>query len=236
MLIGAQKLAPPPPPAPGATPAQKLTTPASYYEPVGPFFFYVETLTANTTPNKYGFAPTVACIQSGVFKRGMKIVVRFEVLDTKTGKRVTDKDGATIKLVLPHGEEVPGRWTIRGSVAALPDSAWMWDTSWDIPPDYPVGSLDYRIVVTTKDGRTGTFTPPIQKTRNGGYSCADHRLTGLASKAIHVFYAKAADKRISNCARSTARTASRLGLQRAARDCCFCGYRPCHLTYSRSSQ
>ena len=164
MLIGAQKLAPAPPPAPVATPAQKLTTPASYYEPVGPFFFYVETLTANTIPNKYGFAPTVACIQSGVFKRGMKMVVRFEILDTKTGKRVTDKDGATIKLVLPHGEEVPGRWTIRGSVAALPDSAWMWDTSWDIPPDYPVGSLDYRIVVTTKDGRTGTFSPPIQKT------------------------------------------------------------------------
>jgi len=164
MLIGAQKLPPPPPPTPGATPAKKLTTPASYYEPVGPFFFYVETLTANTTPNKYGFAPTVACIQSGVFKRGMKIVVRFEVLDTKSGKRVTDKDGATIKLVLPHGEEVPGRWTIRGSAAALPDSAWMWDTSWDIPPDYPVGSLDYRIVVTTKDGRTSTFTPPIQKT------------------------------------------------------------------------
>jgi hypothetical protein len=164
MLIGAQKLPPAPPAAPSATPAQKLTTPASYYEPVGPFFFYVETLTANTTPNKYGFAPTVACIQSGVFKRGMKIVVRFEVLDTKTGKRVTDKDGAIVKLVLPHGEEVPGRWTIRGSAAALPDSAWMWDTSWDIPPDYPVGALDYRIVVTTKDGRTGTFTPPIQKT------------------------------------------------------------------------
>jgi hypothetical protein len=163
MLIGAQKLPPPPPPS-KPPPRSPHTTPASYYEPVGPFFFYVETLTANITPNKYGFAPTVACVQSGVFKRGMKMVVRFEVLDIKTGKRVTDKDGAVVKLVLPHGEEVPGRWTIRGSAAALPDSAWMWDTSWDIPPDYPLGSLDYRIVVTTKDGRTGTFTPPIQKT------------------------------------------------------------------------
>src|SRR5215468_12240390 len=83
MLIGAQRLSPPPPAAPPATPAQKLTTPASYYEPVGPFFFYVETLTANTIAKKYGVAPTVACIQSGVFKRGMKMVVRFEVLDTK---------------------------------------------------------------------------------------------------------------------------------------------------------
>src|SRR5262250_1203327 len=164
-LIGAQKLPPAPPPAPGGTPGQKLTTPASYYEPVGPFFCYVETLTANTTPNKYGFAPTVACIQSGVFKRGMKIVVRFEVLDTKTGKRVTDRDGANIKMILPHGEEVIARWTIRGSAAALPDSAWMWDTTWDIPPDYPLGTLDYKIMVTTKDGRTATFTPPIMKTK-----------------------------------------------------------------------
>jgi hypothetical protein len=162
LVLGAKKTAPPPPPA-AAPPRPAQTTPAFYYEPVGPFFFYVETLTANA-PNKYGFAPTQPCIQSGVFKRGMKIVVRFEILDTKTGKRITDKDGATIKLVLPHGEEIPGRWTIRGGGAALPDSAWMWDTSWDIPPDYPLGSFDYRIDVATKDGRKMTFSPPIQKT------------------------------------------------------------------------
>jgi hypothetical protein len=161
-LIGAQKL-PPSPPPPAAPSGQKLTTPASYYEPVGPFFFYVETLT-NNGPSKYGIAPTVSCIQSGVFKRGMRLVVRFEVLDTSTAKRITDKDGATVKMVLPNGEEVVARWTIRGSAVALPDSAWMWDTTWEIPPDYPVGTLDYKIIVTTKDGRTGTFTPPMMKT------------------------------------------------------------------------
>jgi hypothetical protein len=162
LVLGARKMAPPPPGA-AAPPRPAMTTPAFYYEPVGPFFFYVETLTANG-PNKYGFAPTQPCIQSGVFKRGMKMVVRFEILDTKSGKRVTDKDGATIRLVVPHGEEVPGRWAIRGAGAALPDSAWMWDTSWDIPPDYPLGSFDYRITIATKDGRKFTFTPPIQKT------------------------------------------------------------------------
>src|SRR6266849_3030886 len=89
-LIGAQKLAPLPPPVPSATPPPKRTTPASYYEPVGPFFFYVETLTsANTT--KYGVAATTPCVQSGVFTRGMRLVFRFEILDTSTGKRVTDK-------------------------------------------------------------------------------------------------------------------------------------------------
>src|SRR5574341_1038378 len=85
MVLGVTKQAPPPPP--GGTPARPpLTTPAFYYEPVGPFFFYVETLTANG-PNKYGFAPPQPCIQSGVFKRGQKMVVRFEILDTKSGKR-----------------------------------------------------------------------------------------------------------------------------------------------------
>jgi hypothetical protein len=37
LLIGAQKLPPAPPAAPSSPPAQKLTTPAHYYEPVGPF-------------------------------------------------------------------------------------------------------------------------------------------------------------------------------------------------------
>ena len=70
MLIGAQKLSPPPPAAPGATPAQKLTTPASYYEPVGPFFFYVETLTANTNPKQVWLCAnsrvySERCVQTG---------------------------------------------------------------------------------------------------------------------------------------------------------------------------
>lgn len=164
IVLGVNKGAPPPPPAPGAAPRPTFTTPASYYEPVGPFFFYVETLTS-TGPSKYGYTPTQPCIQTGVFKRGMRMVVRFEVLDTKTGKRVTDKDGATLKLILPHGEEVPGRWAIRGGAAAMPDSAWMWDTSWDIPPDYPLGTFDYRITVAAKDGRTATFIPPHQKAK-----------------------------------------------------------------------
>ena len=162
LVLGAKKTSPPPP-KPGGTPPPKPTTPAFYYEPVGPFFFYVETLTS-TGPSKYGLVPTIPCVQSGVFKRGMRLVFRFEVLDTSTGKRVTDKDGATVRVRLPHGEDVAARWAIRGSAAALPDSAWMWDASWDIPPDYPIGSLDYSIQISLKDGRTGTFIPPIQKT------------------------------------------------------------------------
>jgi hypothetical protein len=162
VLVGAKKVAPP---APGGPPPSgpPKTTPDSYYQPVGPFFFYVETLTSGN-PTKYGVVGTVPCVQTGVFKRGMRLVFRFEVLDTSTGKRVTDRDKASVKVRLPNGEEVSARWAVRGAGGALPDSAWMWDAFWDIPPDYPIGGLDYAILVATADGRKVAFTPPIQKT------------------------------------------------------------------------
>ncbi|MBI3941975.1 MAG: hypothetical protein HY326_03105 [Chloroflexi bacterium] len=171
-LIGAKKV-PPAPPAPvptplpaGATPPPAPAPPASLYEPVGPFAFYVETL-ATTRPSKYDIVSTVACTNNSVFKRGMKIVWRFEVIDTTTGKRVTDKDEATVNVKLPHGEELVARFSQRGG-GSVPDAPWMWGANWDIPLDYPIGSLDYTITVTSKNGRTGTFKQPAMVAKDRG--------------------------------------------------------------------
>ena len=131
--------------------------PASYDEPVA-FAFYVETL-ATTTVSRFGFASSVACTPNSVFKRGMKVVWRFEVFDASTGKRVTDMDGATARVRLPHGEEVTARFSQRAG-GRVPDAPWMWSAAWDIPLDYALGGLDYTITVTTRDGRTGTFKTP----------------------------------------------------------------------------
>ncbi|MBI2938794.1 MAG: hypothetical protein HYY04_00015 [Chloroflexi bacterium] len=162
-LIGAQKVptpAPPPTPTPlppGATPPPKPAPPASLYDPV-PFAFYVETL-ATTSVSPYGVASTVACTPNSVFKRGMKIVWRFEVIDTSTGKRLTDKDSPTIKVKLPHGDELTSRFSQRAG-GRVPDAPWMWSAAWDIPLDYPLGSFDYGITVVGPGGRTGSFKVP----------------------------------------------------------------------------
>ena len=84
IVLGARQEAPAPPPA-KAPPRPPMTTPAFYYEPVGPFFFYVETLTS-ANPSRYGVLATVPCIQSGVFKRGMRLVFRYEILERRDGQ------------------------------------------------------------------------------------------------------------------------------------------------------
>jgi hypothetical protein len=155
--------APPPPPAPtavpGATTAPKAVPPASMYENAGPYFVYVEVL-ATTSVSKFGFASTVACTASGVFKRGQKIVFRFEVLDTATGKRLTDKDtNYALSVKLPNGEEPVARFSQRGG-GRVPGAPWMFSAAWDIPTDYPLGGVDYTINIKAPDGKLTVWKAP----------------------------------------------------------------------------
>jgi outer membrane murein-binding lipoprotein Lpp len=172
VLIGARTVptptpAPPPTlPPPGFTPPPRPGAPATYYEPVGPFFLYVETL-ATTRPSKYGVAATISCVPNSVFKRGQRIVWRFEIIDTTSGVRVTDKDEATIKIKLPNGDEATARWSQRAG-GRVPDAPWMWNATWDVPLDSPLGSLDYSIAISTKDGRTGSWKAPALVAKDTG--------------------------------------------------------------------
>jgi hypothetical protein len=155
--------APPPPPAPtavpGATAAPKAQPPASIYENAGPYFVYVEVL-ATTSVSKFGLASNVACTSSGVFKRGQKMVFRFEVLDTTSDKRITDKDdGMVLTVHLPSGEDIAARFSQRGG-GHVPGAPWMWSAGWDIPTDYPLGGVDYTINIKTKDGKLTVWKAP----------------------------------------------------------------------------
>ena len=155
--------APTPTPLPsGVTPVPRATPLASYYEPVGPYFIYVETL-VTTSASKYNVASSIACTPSGVFARGQRIVFRYDIVDMATGKRLTDKDttgGTVVKVILPNGDESAGRWSQRGG-GQVPDAPWMFSSNWDIPTDFPLGVIDYKISITTKDGKAFTWSPPF---------------------------------------------------------------------------
>ena len=162
-LLGAKKMppvTPAPTPVPGTTPAPaapKPTAPASLYDAV-PFVVYMETL-ATTHQSGMDIAASVACTPSGLFVRGQRIVFRYEVVDTSTGKRITDKDGAKLKIVMPNGDEAAGGFSQRGG-GKSPDAPFMWSSNWDVPKDFPLGGIAYKLVITTKDGKSFTWAPP----------------------------------------------------------------------------
>jgi hypothetical protein len=148
-----------PPPAPtGSAPRTERALPAEYAQPVGPFTMYMEVVTAGA-PSPYGLVASPSCVLNGVYKRGMKLIWRFEVYDQQTGLRVTDRDGASVEMLLPDGSTIPAEFLWRGGPNAPPDAPWTWVAAWDIPLDYPLGPVDYAVLVTTPDGRTGTLRP-----------------------------------------------------------------------------
>jgi hypothetical protein len=120
---------------------------------------YMEVLVGGG-PSTYGLFAAPGCVLDGVFKRGMKLVWRFEVYDMASGLRVTDREGAQVAIMLPDGTTMPARFEQRGEPGRVaPDAPWTWVAAWNIPLDQTLGPVDYAVVVTTPDGRSGTLQP-----------------------------------------------------------------------------
>ncbi|MBI3979100.1 MAG: hypothetical protein HY331_13025 [Chloroflexi bacterium] len=124
----------------------------------GQYFIYMETLTADR-PSVYGYIAPRGCQLTGAFKRGERMVFRFQVLDIQTGKMLTPNEAAGVKVRLPFVGDMDAEYKQRGE-GSIPDAPWTWDYCWDVPPDYPLGTLDYSVVVSSKDGRSGVWKPP----------------------------------------------------------------------------
>ena len=141
----------PPPPSPGAIPPPAPKPPQVETVPI---FFYVDIVTAGPGESKYNVDASLSCVRSGVFKRGMHIVWRMKLVDTATGKVLQDADVDTATIKIPQADDVKLRF---GRHGATDNSPWFWTAGWDVPPTYPLGTLDYSINITTKTGKTGTF-------------------------------------------------------------------------------
>ncbi|MBI4284027.1 MAG: hypothetical protein HY663_06115 [Chloroflexi bacterium] len=142
---------PAPPPKPGDPPPPPKPTPPA--AKVVPLFFYVDTVTAGPGESKYNVDASRYCQINSAFKRGMHIVWRMEVVDTSNGTVLQAKDVKSAVLKLPTETK---NFNF-GRHGANVDSPWFWTAAWDVPPDYPLGVLDFSIEVTTNDGKAGTF-------------------------------------------------------------------------------
>jgi hypothetical protein len=134
--------------------------PDRFKEPIGPFTMFMEVL-ASASPSQFGELATPGCVTDSVYKRGMKVVFRFELYDLDNKVRLTSDDGTTAQVTLPDGTALPAVFLPRGDPSAsAADAPWTWVTTWHIPTDYALGPVMYTVDVATPDGRNASITPP----------------------------------------------------------------------------
>jgi hypothetical protein len=144
----------------GGPPTGLPAVPDRFAEPLGPFTMDMEVV-ASASPSEVGLLASPGCVSDSVFKRGMKLVFRFELYDMDNKVRVTSADGSTAQINMPDGSALTAYFRPRGGVGANPSTAlWMWTTVWQIPTDYPLGPVLYSVDVATPDGRAATLDPP----------------------------------------------------------------------------
>lgn len=101
----------------------------------------------------------VGCLSSSVGHRGELVVFRIRIVDPKTGKDMTATEIPAVGAVqvwLPDGQKFNARY---GGHGGTPPTDSFWAAIWEIPLNYPLGSLGYEAKVTAPDGRTGSFKP-----------------------------------------------------------------------------
>jgi hypothetical protein len=105
--------------------------------------------------------PARSCVASSRFPRNSQMVWRVRIFDPATGNRMDDTQIATAEARLSNGVVVTLKY---GAHPKAPPNEFFWTGNWVVPKDHPTGSLDYTVVVTATDGRTGEFKPFITAT------------------------------------------------------------------------
>jgi hypothetical protein len=114
---------------------------------------YVDTVTSSrTTPR-----PSRVCTQTNFFPQGSRVVFRMWAVDTATGKSLTNADVKYAYIKIPGQPNAPLNWSAHGTA---PNQVQFWSYPWPIPTTYPLGLVNYKIVLKTNDDRFGTYTPP----------------------------------------------------------------------------
>ncbi len=95
------------------------------------------------------------CVLASQFPRNSAIVWRARVLDG-AGNELDDTQLESMQVVLADGQVFDMRF---GPHPRDDPADFFWTTAFEIPVDYPTGTLGYDVIATATDGRTGEFRP-----------------------------------------------------------------------------
>jgi hypothetical protein len=94
------------------------------------------------------------CVLANQFKRKEAVAWRIRVL-VPNGAVADDKVLKSVVVVLGNGQKLPGHYGGHG----MPPTDHFWSLHWEIPADFPTGSLGYKVVATMMDDSTVTWEP-----------------------------------------------------------------------------
>jgi hypothetical protein len=96
------------------------------------------------------------CVQQSRFARNSEIVWRARVMDPITGVQLDEAALASVQVRLADGQVLDMRY---GPHPRDNPTDFFWTTAFDVPADYPTGTLGYEVIATGIDGQTGSFAP-----------------------------------------------------------------------------
>ena len=114
-------------------------------------FIAADTVTAKSS---FGYVPAVLGKQENFFPQTAGVKFRMYAIDVKTKKVLTAKEVKFARVTIPGQPNLRLRYKRQGTTTGAPR---LWVGTWSIPPDYPVGVVQFQIVVRTKSKRVGTF-------------------------------------------------------------------------------
>jgi hypothetical protein len=94
------------------------------------------------------------CVLANQFKRKEAVAWRIRVLEPN-GNVADNNVLKSVVVILGNGQKLPARYGGHG----MPPTDHFWSLHWEIPADFPTGSLGYKVVATMMDDSTVTWQP-----------------------------------------------------------------------------
>jgi hypothetical protein len=97
------------------------------------------------------------CVLASQFKRKDTVVWRVRVLDAASGRALDDKALKSLQVELPDGQKFAAKYGPHPPKGQPSDH--FWSVAWEIPADYPTGTLSYTVTAVDQKGRSATWQP-----------------------------------------------------------------------------
>lgn len=115
-------------------------------------FLYVDTVNGS---RPVGVKPRpTSCTQTNNFKRGEQVVFRVWGTEAATGAILSTENAKYAYVKIPGQPNIKLNWGAHGVPS---NRVWFWTAAWIVPPDYPLGTADFRIVFKTEAGKFGQY-------------------------------------------------------------------------------